>query len=50
VLLAKSLDIRVNPQDGVLDYGFSIVAAPDTLSKPQSGASSSAKVELTPPC
>jgi hypothetical protein len=48
---AKSLDIQINPQYGVLDYSdFSIVAAPNTLSKPQSGASSSAKVELTPPC
>lgn len=48
---AKSLGIRINPQYGVLDYSdFSIVAAPNTLSKPQSGASSSAKVELTPPC
>jgi hypothetical protein len=49
-LAAKSLDIQINPQYGVLDYSdFSVVAAPATLSKPQSGASSS-KVELTPPC
>ncbi len=50
-LAAKSLAIQINPQYGVLDYSdFSVVAAPDTLSKTQSGASSSAKVERTPPC
>jgi hypothetical protein len=49
-LAAKSLDIQINPQYGVLNYSdFSVVPAPTTLSKPQSGASSS-KVELTPPC
>jgi hypothetical protein len=49
-LAAKSLDIQVNPQYGVLDYSdFSVVAAPDTLSKTQSGTSST-KVERTPPC
>jgi hypothetical protein len=50
-LAAKSLAIQINPQYGVLDYSdFSVVPAPNTLSKPQSGSSSSTKVELTPPC
>jgi len=50
-LAAKSLDIQINPQYGVLNYSdFSVVAAPNTLSKTQSGTSSSAKVERTPPC
>jgi SurA N-terminal domain len=49
-LAAKSLDIQINPQYGALDYSdLSVVAAPTTLSKPQSGSSSS-KVELTPSC
>lgn len=50
-LAAKSLNIQINPQWGVLNYSdFSVVPAPATLSKPQSSASSSSKVELTPPC
>jgi hypothetical protein len=51
-LAAKSLDIQINPQFGVMDYSnFSVALAPTTLSKPQPAASaSSSKVELTPPC
>jgi SurA N-terminal domain len=58
-LAAKSLHIKVNPQFGALDYSqLDVVAAADTLSTPQPGASPtaapsaspSAKPELTPPC
>jgi hypothetical protein len=56
-LAAKSLQIRVNPQFGALDYSeLDVVAAADTLSTPEPGASpapsasSSAKPQLTPPC
>jgi hypothetical protein len=52
-LAAKSLNIRVNPQFGTLNYSdFSIVLAPTTLSKPQSAAPTPAasKPVTTPPC
>ncbi|HEX4064123.1 MAG TPA: SurA N-terminal domain-containing protein [Streptosporangiaceae bacterium] len=56
-LAAKSLRIKINPQFGALDYSeLDIVAAADTLSTPQPGASPSpsaspsAKPQLTPPC
>jgi SurA N-terminal domain len=50
---AKSLDIRINPQFGTLNYSdFSIVLAPTTLSKPQKSAPTPAASQpvLTPPC
>lgn len=49
---AKSLNIRVNPQYGVLDYRtFTVVTVPATLSG-QSGptAAPASKPTLTPPC
>ncbi len=52
-LAAKSLNIQVNPQFGVLDYSdFSVVLAPTTLSKPQSAAPTPAasRPVLTAPC
>jgi hypothetical protein len=51
-LAAKSLGIQINPQFGELDYSdFSVMLAPTTLSKTQSGTSSSAsKAVLSPPC
>jgi hypothetical protein len=54
-LAAKSLSIKINPQFGTLDYTqLDIVAAANTLSAPEPGASpsasSSAKPQLTPPC
>lgn len=54
---AKSLDIKINPQFGRLDYSqLAIVASPDTLSAPGPGtspspsASPSAAPQLSPPC
>jgi SurA N-terminal domain len=39
---AKSLNIKINPQFGLLDYkNYVVVAAPTTLSKPQPAASAS---------
>jgi SurA N-terminal domain len=56
-LAAKSLNIKINPQFGALDYTeLDIVAAANTLSAPAPGpspspsASASAKPQLTPPC
>jgi len=52
-LAAKSLNIRINPQYGLLNYNdFSIVIAPTTLSNPQSAAPTPAasKPVTTPPC
>lgn len=56
-LAAKSLDIKINPQFGRLDYNqLAIVASPDTLSAPGPGASPtpsaspSAKPQFSPPC
>jgi hypothetical protein len=53
-LAAKSLNIQINPQFGVLDYSdFSVVLAPTTLSNTQPAASpspSASKVATTPPC
>ena len=46
---AKSLDIKINPQFGLLDYSdYAIVAAPSTLSKPAAGASPAASPTPTP--
>jgi SurA-like protein len=54
---AKSLDIKINPQFGRLDYSqLAIVASPNTLSAPGPGASPtpsaspSTKPQLSPPC
>jgi hypothetical protein len=49
---AKSLNIRVNPQFGQLDYAsLSVIAAPSKLSAPVVPAPSpTAKPRLTPPC
>jgi hypothetical protein len=51
---AKSLDIRVNPQYGQLDYTqISVIAKPSTLSadpSPSPSPSPSSSVQLTPPC
>jgi hypothetical protein len=56
-LAAKSLNIKINPQFGRLDYSqLAIVASPDTLSAPGPGssptppASPSAAPQLSPPC
>jgi hypothetical protein len=53
-LAAKSLDIQINPQYGVLNYSdFSVVLAPTTLSNTQPAASpspSASKAVLSPPC
>jgi hypothetical protein len=52
---SKSLDIKINPQFGELDYGrLSVVSAPPSLSaaapSPGPSASATAKPQLTPPC
>ena len=56
---SKSLDIKINPQYGALDYGqLAVVAAPSSLSaaapapapKPSASASASPKPQLTPSC
>lgn len=52
---AKSLDIQINPQFGVLDYGtFAIVPAQTTLSRGQGSSPapspSASAPQLTPPC
>ncbi len=56
-LASKSLNIRVNPQFGTVDYSqLAIVPAADTLSRPGPGespaasASPSAAPQLAPPC
>ena len=51
---AKSLDIQINPQFGLLDYStFAIVPAQTTLSRGQGSAApspSASAPQLTPPC
>ena len=48
---AKSLNIRVNPQFGRLDYTqISVVPAPDTLSKPAGTPTPASTQGLTPAC
>jgi hypothetical protein len=52
-LAAKNLDIKINPQFGVVNYAvLDVVPAPATLSAPQPGASASpsASPQVTPPC
>jgi hypothetical protein len=50
---AKSLNIKVSPQFGRFDYSpssFSVVAAPDTLSRPPGVPSPASTEGLTPAC
>jgi hypothetical protein len=48
---SKSLNIKVNPQFGRLDYTqFQVVAAPDTLSRPAVSASPASTEGLAPAC
>jgi peptidyl-prolyl cis-trans isomerase SurA len=48
---SKSLNIKVNPQFGRLDYTqFTVVAAPDTLSRPAVSASPASTEGLAPAC
>ena len=48
---AKTLDIKVSPQFGRLDYTqLSVVPAPDTLSKPAGTPSPASTQGLTPAC
>ena len=48
---AKSLNIRVNPQFGRLDYSdFSIVAAPVTVTRAAGAAKAASTAGLTPAC
>jgi hypothetical protein len=48
---AKSLNIRVNPQFGRLDYSdFSIVAAPATVTRAAGAAKAASTAGLTPAC
>jgi SurA N-terminal domain len=58
-LASKSLNIKINPQFGMLDYSqLSVVSAPSSLSATPASAtpvatpsaSASAKPQLTPPC
>ncbi len=51
-LAAKSLNIRINPQFGRMDYSqLSVVPAPPTLSAPEGGVPSpSSSVQPAPPC
>jgi hypothetical protein len=48
---AKSLDIKVSPQFGRLDYTqFAVVAAPDTLSRPAGTPTPASTTGLVPAC
>ena len=48
---AKSLNISVNPQFGRLDYsGFTIVAAPATVTRAEGPAKAASTAGLTPAC
>ena len=48
---AKSLNIQVNPQFGRLDYTqYTVVPAPDTLSRPAGTPSPASTTGLTPAC
>ena len=50
-LASKSLDIKVNPQYGALDYSqITVIAAPTTLSAPPSSPASSPAPQLKPSC
>jgi hypothetical protein len=48
---AKSLNITVNPQFGVLDYStYSVVTGPDTLSRPSGPKVAASPIPTTPAC
>lgn len=48
---AKSLDIKVSPQFGRLDYtNYAVVAAPDTLSRPAGTPTPASTTGLVPAC
>lgn len=48
---AKSLSIQVNPQFGRMDYShYSVVAGPDTLSRPSGVPSTASAIGLVPAC
>jgi hypothetical protein len=48
---AKSLNIQVNPQFGRMDYSqYTVVPAPDTLSRPAGTPSPASTTGLTPAC
>ena len=48
---AKTLDIKVSPQFGRLDYtSFAVVAAPDTLSRPAGTPTPASTTGLVPAC
>ena len=48
---AKSLNIQVNPQFGRLDYSqYTVVPAPDTLSRPAGAPSPASTTGLAPAC
>lgn len=50
-LAAKSLNIRVNPQFGRMDYSsYAIVAAPDTVSRPSGAAQTTSLSGMAPAC
>lgn len=51
-LAAKSLNIKVNPQFGRLNYAsnFSVVTAPDTVSRPSGAAQTASISGMTPAC
>jgi hypothetical protein len=50
-LAAKSLNIKVNPQFGRLDYSnYSVVATADTVSRPAGTVQAASKTGLTPAC
>jgi hypothetical protein len=50
-LAAKSLNIKVNPQFGRMNYtNYSVVAAADTVSRPSGAAQTASLAGLTPAC
>jgi hypothetical protein len=50
-LAAKSLDIKVNPQFGRLDYtAYTVVSIPDTLSATPGKPAAASTSGLTPAC
>jgi hypothetical protein len=50
-LAAKSLNIKVNPQFGRLDYSsYAVVAAPDTVSRPSGAAQTTSLAGMAPAC
>ncbi len=50
-LVAKSLNIRVNPQFGRMDYSnYAVVAAPDTVSRPSGSVQPASLTGMAPAC